>query len=118
MASGLDLSSFFEGECRKIKPAVFACRSSDPAAVMAGIERVGKGKKYKLRKVEENYKVEMLAAPGDGGKGMLSVTVEVFTVTPEVAVVEFTKSAGDAAEFIRFCEEVGRPALKQLIWTG
>ena len=50
-------------------------------------------------------------------KGKLAVTAEVFEVAPEVAVVEFSKSAGDTLEYKKFCEEDVRPALKDIVWS-
>jgi 5'-AMP-activated protein kinase catalytic alpha subunit len=45
------------------------------------------------------------------------MTVEVFEVAPEVAVVEFSKSAGDTLEYVKFCEEQVRPSLKDIVWS-
>ncbi|XVF48287.1 hypothetical protein PTKIN_Ptkin03bG0178100 [Pterospermum kingtungense] len=58
-----------------------------------------------------------LQGSSEGRKGKLSVTAEVFEVAPEVAVVEFSKSAGDTLEYAKFCEEDVRPALKDIVWT-
>ncbi|MCV5004279.1 hypothetical protein OFM39_31975, partial [Escherichia coli] len=53
----------------------------------------------------------------EGRKGKLAVTAEVFEAAPEIAVVEFSKSAGDTLEYVKFCEDDVRPALKDIVWT-
>lgn len=58
-----------------------------------------------------------LQGASEGRKGRLSVTAEVFEVAPEVAVVQFSKSAGDTLEYAKFCDEDVRPALKDIVWT-
>lgn len=84
-------------------------------AIMAKIELVAKGLSFKVAKVKD-FKIR-LQGPNEGRKGLLSVTAEVFEVAPEVAVVEFSKSAGDTLEYAKFCEEDVRPALKDIVWT-
>nr|GEV85446.1 CBL-interacting serine/threonine-protein kinase 5-like [Tanacetum cinerariifolium] len=42
---------------------------------------------------------------------------EVFEMTTEMTVVEFTKDSGDTLEYEKFCEEDVRPALKDIVWT-
>lgn len=82
---------------------------------MAKIECAATGLSFKVGKLKD-FKLS-LQGPTEGRKGRLSVTAEVFEVAPEVAVVEFSKSAGDTLEYARFCEDDVRPALKDIVWT-
>ncbi|KAL7165965.1 hypothetical protein ACSBR2_036768 [Camellia fascicularis] len=52
----------------------------------------------------------------EGRKGRLEYA-KFCEVAPEVAVVKFSKSAGDTLEYAKFCEEDVRPALKDIVWT-
>ena len=66
--------------------------------------------------LEKEFKVRMQGKE-EGRKGKLAVSVEVFEVAPEVAVVEFSKVAGDTLEYTKLCEEDVRPALKDVVWS-
>ncbi|KAF8400531.1 hypothetical protein HHK36_013830 [Tetracentron sinense] len=112
MSSGFDLSSLFES--KKKAGSMFTSKSS-ASAIMAKLEQVAKGLSFKVVKMKE-FKMRMQGAV-EGRKGKLSVTAEVFEVAPEVAVVEFSKSAGDTLEYSKFCDEEVRPALKDIVWT-
>ncbi|KAJ6743860.1 CBL-INTERACTING SERINE/THREONINE-PROTEIN KINASE 25-RELATED [Salix viminalis] len=112
MSSGFDLSSLFE--TKKKSGSMFTSKFS-ASAIMEKIHGVARGLNYKVSKVKD-FKVR-LQGPCEGRKGKLAVTAEVFEVAPEVAVVEFSKSAGDTLEYTKFCEEDVRPALKDIVWT-
>ncbi|WCJ30378.1 CBL-interacting protein kinase 25 [Euphorbia peplus] len=112
MSSGFDLSSLFENKRRS--GSMFT--SKLPAnSIMNRIEGVAKGLNFQVAKVKD-FKVR-LYGQSEGRKGRLAVTAEVFEVAPEVAVVEFSKSAGDTLEYAKFCDEDVRPALKDIVWT-
>ncbi|KAH7523971.1 CBL-interacting serine/threonine-protein kinase 5 [Ziziphus jujuba] len=112
MSSGFDLSNLFES--KRKAGSMFTSRFS-ATAIMTKIEAVGRGLSYKVSKVKD-FKIR-LQGPSEGRKGRLSVTAEVFEVAPEVAVVQFSKSAGDTLEYAKFCDEDVRPALKDIVWT-
>lgn len=112
MSSGFDLSSLFEKK-RKVG-SIFTSRFG-AASIMAKIEAVAKGLSFRVVK-EKDFKVRMEAA-AEGRKGTLAITAEVFEVVPEVAIVEFSKSAGDTLEYTKFFEDDVRPALKDIVWT-
>ncbi|XWS72747.1 hypothetical protein CRYUN_Cryun02cG0067400 [Craigia yunnanensis] len=111
MSSGFDLSSLFEN--KRKSGTMFTSRCS-ASAIMAKIEGVAKGLNFRVGKVKD-FKMK-LQGSSEGRKGRLSVTAEVFEVAPEVAVVEFSKYAGDTLEYAKFCEEDVRPALKDIVW--
>ncbi|KAG7973374.1 hypothetical protein I3843_07G224300 [Carya illinoinensis] len=112
MSSGFDLSSLFEDE-RKVG-SMFTSRCA-VASIVAKIESVAKGLSFRVAKAKD-FKVRF-EAPIDGRKGRLAVTAEVFEVAPEVAIVQFSKSAGDTLEYVKFFEDSVRPALKDIVWT-
>ncbi|XP_010265621.1 PREDICTED: CBL-interacting serine/threonine-protein kinase 25-like [Nelumbo nucifera] len=112
MSSGFDLSSLFESK-RKAR-SIFTSKCS-ASAIMARLELVAKGLSFGFVKVKD-FKAKMQGSV-EGRKGKLSVTAEVFEVAPQVAIVEFSKSAGDTLEYAKFCEEDVRPALKDIVWS-
>ncbi|KAF7134469.1 hypothetical protein RHSIM_Rhsim08G0206200 [Rhododendron simsii] len=112
MSSGFDLSNLFEREKRS--GTMFTSKSS-ASAIMAKIGAFAKKLGFKI--VGEKEFVVKMQGNAEGRKGKLAVTAEVFEVAPEVAVVEFSKSAGDTLEYRKFCEENVRPALQDIVWS-
>uniref|UniRef100_A0A5B7AMK3 non-specific serine/threonine protein kinase n=1 Tax=Davidia involucrata TaxID=16924 RepID=A0A5B7AMK3_DAVIN len=112
MSSGFDLSSLFESKTKSGSMFTSKCSAS---AIMAKLELVAKKLNFKVMNVKE-FKMKLQGA-SEGRKGKLLVTAEVFEVAPEVAVVEFSKTAGDTLEYSKFCEEDVRPALKDIVWS-
>ncbi|KAF6157982.1 hypothetical protein GIB67_002876 [Kingdonia uniflora] len=112
MSSGFDLSSLFENTRKSGSMFTSKCSVS---AIMAKLELMANGLGFRVAKVKD-FKVKMQGSD-EGRKGRLAVTAEVFEVAPEVAIVEFEKSAGDTLEYVKFCEEDVRPALKDIVWS-
>ncbi|TKY74794.1 CBL-interacting serine/threonine-protein kinase 25 [Spatholobus suberectus] len=112
MSSGFDLSGLFES--KRKTAAVFTSRCS-AAAIVAKIVAAARGLSFRVAEVKD-FRVR-LQGTAEGRKGRLAVTAEVFEVAPEVAVVEFSKAAGDTLEYAKFCEQDVRPALKDIVWT-
>ncbi|CAO2813546.1 unnamed protein product [Amaranthus hypochondriacus] len=111
MSSGFDLSSLFEG--KKKLGSMFTSKCS-ASAIMGKIESLAKKLNFQVSSKE--FKLKMQGRT-EGRKGRLLVTVEVFEVAAEVAVVELSKSSGDTLEYVRFCEQEFRPALKDIVWS-
>ncbi|KAM3374899.1 CBL-interacting serine/threonine-protein kinase 25 [Capsicum galapagoense] len=112
MSSGFDLSSLFEG--KRKSGALFTSKCS-ASMIMSKLESLAKKVNFQIVSAKE-FKVKMQGT-SDGRKGKLSVMAEVFEVAPEVAIVEFSKSAGDTLEYTKFYEEDVRPSLKEIVWT-
>ncbi|KAF5184556.1 CBL-interacting serine/threonine-protein kinase [Thalictrum thalictroides] len=112
MSSGFDLSNLFE---KKKKPGSIFTSRCTASTILAKIQSMAKGLKFKIVKSEE-FKVKMQGTE-QGRKGKLSVAAEIFEVAPEVAIVEFSKCSGDTFEYVKFCEEGARPGLKDIVWT-
>ncbi|RAL41402.1 hypothetical protein DM860_010196 [Cuscuta australis] len=113
MASGFDLSSLFGGG--RSPGSLFTSRLSAPAVV----ERlVAAFEDLDFRVVcSKEYRVRMQRSSGGRAAVGLTVTAEVFEVAPDLTVVEFSLTAGDASEYKKFCEEDARRALNGVIWT-
>ncbi|KAL5176590.1 CBL-interacting serine/threonine-protein kinase 5 [Glycine soja] len=112
LSHGFDLRSLFE--TRKRSPSMFISKFS-ASTVLAKVEAVAKKLNFRVTGKKE-FVVRMQGAE-EGRKGKLAMMVEVFEVAPEVAVVEFSKSAGDTLEYVRFCDEQVRPSLKDIVWS-
>ncbi|GMN49895.1 hypothetical protein TIFTF001_019054 [Ficus carica] len=112
MSSGFDLSSLFES--KRKSGSMFTSKCS-AAAIMSKLRSVTRKLNFGFV-LEKEFKVRMQGKE-EGRKGKLAVAVEVFEVAPEVAVVEFSKAAGDTLEYIKLCEEDVRPALKDIVWS-
>lgn len=111
MSSGFNLSSLFESERKSGSMFTSKCSAS---AIMGKLESLAK--KLNLGVCVKEFKMKM-QGKDEGRKGKLVVTAEVYEVAPEVAVVEFSKSAGDTLEYKKFCEEDVKPALKDIVWS-
>ncbi|GFZ04000.1 CBL-interacting protein kinase 5 [Actinidia rufa] len=109
MSSGFDLSSLFESKRRCRSMFTSKCSAS---AIMAKIETAARKLNFRVLSAKE-FKVKMEGA-AEGRKGKLAITAEVFEVAQELAVVEFSKSAGDTFEYQKFCEDDVRPALQDI----
>lgn len=112
MSSGFDLSNLFE--CERKSGSMFTSKCS-ASAIVAKLQALASRLNFSVTSVKE-FKVKMQGKM-DGRKGKLAVTAEVFEVAPEVAVVEFSKSAGDTLEYKKLYEEEVRPALKDIVWS-
>lgn len=113
MSSGFDLSNMFE---LKRKPGSLFTSRNSASSILKKLESAAKKLNLKISKSKQSdYKVKMQGIT-EGRKGKLAVTVEVFEVAPEVAVVEFSKSAGDTIEYKKLCEDEIRPALQDIVW--
>ncbi|KAK1268088.1 CBL-interacting serine/threonine-protein kinase 25 [Acorus gramineus] len=109
MSSGFDLSRLFDGEESEAAAVTVFTTGATAEAVMErlvglkekGVRRVWRVREFKVRVEGER----------------LGVTAEVFEAAPDVVVVEISRSSGDAADYRRFCEDVVRPALKDIVWS-
>ncbi|KAK9141546.1 LOW QUALITY PROTEIN: hypothetical protein Syun_010946 [Stephania yunnanensis] len=93
MSSGFDLSSLFEN--KRKTGSMFTSRCS-ASTIMAKLEGMAKEFRYRVVRMKE---------------------FKVFEVAPHVAIVELSKSSGDTLEYVKFCEEEARPALKDIVWS-
>lgn len=112
MSSGFNLSSLFE---RERKSGTMFTSKSSASSIVANIKALAMKLNFKI--VGEKEFVVKMQGNAEGRMGKLALTAEVFEVAPEVAVVEFSKSAGDTLEYRKFCEEEIRPALQDIVWS-
>ncbi|KAI3773477.1 hypothetical protein L1987_48007 [Smallanthus sonchifolius] len=113
MSSGFDLSNMFESNQKS--ESLFTSKFC-ASMIMNKLESIAKKLNFKILYSNQNeYKLKMEGI-SEGRKGKLLVTTEVFEVAPEVAVVEFSKTAGDTLEYKKFEEDV-RPGLQDIVWS-
>ncbi|XP_058728845.1 CBL-interacting serine/threonine-protein kinase 5-like [Vicia villosa] len=112
LSHGFDLRNLFE--TRKRLPSMFISKFS-ASNVLAKLEMMTKKFNFKITGKKEF--VMRIEGPREGRKGKVAMTVEVFEVAPEVAVVEFSKCSGDTLEYVKLCEEQVRPSLKDIVWS-
>ncbi|XP_074312729.1 CBL-interacting serine/threonine-protein kinase 25-like [Silene latifolia] len=111
MSSGFDLSSLFENKEKSGSMFTSKCSAS---TILSKLEEVAKKLNFQVSSKDFKLKIQ---GRSEGRKGKLSVTADVSEVAAEVAVVEFSKSSGDTLEYVKFCEEDVRPALKDIVWS-
>ncbi|KAJ0794720.1 putative protein kinase CAMK-CAMKL-CHK1 family [Helianthus annuus] len=113
MSSGFDLSNMFE--TNRKSESLFTSKSCT-SMIMNKLESIAKKLNFKILYSNQNeYKLKMEGL-SEGRKGKLVVSAEVFEAAPEVAVVEFSKTAGDTLEYKKFEEDV-RPGLQDIVWS-
>lgn len=112
MSSGFDLSSLFESQRKSGSLFTSKCSAS---TIMEKLESLAKKMNFKIV-CAKDFRMKMQGA-GEGRKGKLTVVAEVFEVAPDIAVVEFSKSAGDTLEYKKFCAEEIRPGLNDIVWS-
>nr|GEW21962.1 CBL-interacting serine/threonine-protein kinase 25-like [Tanacetum cinerariifolium] len=113
MSSHFDLSNMFEN--KKKSGSVFTSKSC-ASTIMHKLESQAKNLNFNISCSNENeYKLK-LQGISEGRKGKLLVNAEVFEVAPEVAVVEFSKAAGDTLEYKKFEDDI-RPGLQDIVWS-
>ncbi|PWA43956.1 protein kinase, ATP binding site [Artemisia annua] len=113
MSSGFDLSNMFE---TKQKSGSLFTSKSCVSTIMHKLESQAKKLQFNISCSNENeYKLKMQGI-SEGRKGKLLVNAEVFEVAPEVAVVEFSKAAGDTLEYKKFEDDI-RPGLQDIVWS-
>ncbi|KAK9069830.1 hypothetical protein SSX86_010226 [Deinandra increscens subsp. villosa] len=113
MSSGFDLSNMFE--TNRKSESLFTSKFC-ASMIMNKLESLARKLNFKiLHSNQDEYTLKMEGI-SEGRKGKLLVTAEVFEVAPEVALVEFSKTAGDTLEYKRFEEDV-RPGLQDIVWS-
>ncbi|PHU29000.1 CBL-interacting serine/threonine-protein kinase 16 [Capsicum chinense] len=113
MSAGANLSSLFEN--KKKTESIFTSRCS-ATIIMAKIQLLANKLNFKVARINGST-LRLQGSSNIRAKARLLVTVEVFKVAPEVAVVKFSKISGDSQEYTKFFEEEVRPNLKDIVWT-
>ncbi|KAG6504779.1 hypothetical protein ZIOFF_037126 [Zingiber officinale] len=114
LSEGFDLSPLFEqGRGRRSEGMRFATRET-AEGVVAKLEDVTGGRFLVTRSGAAGVRMEKKEI---GRKGKLAVAAEILTVAPSVRLVEVTKAGGDTLEYLNFCCDLLRPALKDIEWS-
>ncbi|KAK1275886.1 CBL-interacting serine/threonine-protein kinase 6 [Acorus gramineus] len=121
LSEGFDLSPLFEEEEKKKRRQEEGLRFATGRAassVILRLEEVAAAARLSVRRSGESRVRIEGGTVAAGLRGRLSMTAEVFTVTPSVSVVEVRRDGGDAVEYNRFCSQELRPALKDIAWAS
>lgn len=118
LSEGFDLSPLFaSGENIREEGMRFATKG--PASgVISRLEELAARAPGKLRVTKSSAAGVRLEGEERGRKGRLAVAAEIFAVAPSVLVVDVKKDGGDTLEYLRFCCNDLRPALKDILWQS
>ncbi|XP_006650055.1 CBL-interacting protein kinase 10 [Oryza brachyantha] len=112
LSSGFDLSGMFEDDNSKEEPKFTS--TNTVVTITKKLEDVAKSLQLKfLKKSGGLLKME---GSKPGRKGVMSINAEIFQITPNFHLVEFTKTNGDTLEYQKVKQEM-RPALKDIVWA-
>ncbi|KAG0487680.1 hypothetical protein HPP92_009775 [Vanilla planifolia] len=108
-SSGFDLSGLFEESGEQAR-----FLSSEPIPnIVSKLEEIAKIGSFTVRKKDCKVSLE---GSRDGEKGPLTISAEIFELTPSLVVVEIRKKAGDRREYEEFYNKELKPGLQQLVY--
>uniref|UniRef100_A0ACD5YHN6 Uncharacterized protein n=1 Tax=Avena sativa TaxID=4498 RepID=A0ACD5YHN6_AVESA len=111
--TGFDLSNLIEG---KYGPREDMFTTRQPAeAIFARLYELAEHLELKI--IKESTGVFTLTAAKKRLDGFLEIAVNVFGFAPDVLLVEFIKTSGDAVQYKQLMEDEIRPALKDAVWV-
>jgi 5'-AMP-activated protein kinase catalytic alpha subunit len=111
LSSGFDLSGMFEDNSSKESKFT---STSTAATIITKLENIAKSLRLKLMKKDGGLlKMESLRP---GRKGVMSISTEVFQITPNFHLVEIKKTNGDTLEYEKVKHDM-RPSLKDIVWA-
>ncbi|KAL9275965.1 CBL-interacting serine/threonine-protein kinase 5-like protein [Drosera capensis] len=113
MSSGFDLSSLFDPHAKS--GALFTSRLP-ASSIVKKLESAAKKLNLNVESEKGEFRVKM-EGKTEGRMGKLAVIAEVFEAAPGVAVVEFSRSAGDALEYARWIEVDVREEMDDIVWS-
>ncbi|XP_024992873.1 CBL-interacting serine/threonine-protein kinase 12-like [Cynara cardunculus var. scolymus] len=108
---GFSLSGLFEDGTEESRFVTAAPVSS----IISKLEEVAKVVSFSVRRKDCRISLE---GSREGVKGPLTITVEIFELTPNLRVIEVKKKAGDKSEYDEFCANKLGPGLQPLVLTG
>lgn len=112
-STGFDMSDLFE-ERNKKREVIFT--SKQPAKTIIS-KLADVARRLKLNVMKKDGGLLKLEGSKEGRKGVLSIDVEIFEVTPNFYFVEVKKSNGDTIEYKKTMKKDLRPALEDIVWT-
>lgn len=112
LSSGFDLSAMFEDENSKEESKFTSTNTA--TTITKKLEDVAKN--LRLKFLKKNGGLLKMEGSKPGRKGVMSINAEIFQITPDFHLVEFTKINGDTLEYQKVKQEM-RPALKDIVWA-
>jgi len=114
LSPGFNLSGLFKDKVAKQESSRFT--STQPVSrIMSKLEEIAKVMRFSVTK-SKNCKLKLQNSK-KGRKGHLCIDAEIFEVAPSLFVVELGKTGGDTLEYSKFCTQVLRPGLKDIVWA-
>lgn len=114
MSSGLDLSGFFEKQQEPVKQETRFTSMHTADEIISKIEETAKPLGLNVQK--QNFKVKLHKSKSVG-KSFLSISTEVFEVSPSLYMVELRKSEGDTLEYRNFYKNLSS-SLNDITWSS
>ncbi|KAG2327332.1 hypothetical protein Bca4012_036340 [Brassica carinata] len=113
MSKGLHLENLFRPE-QEFKRETRLTLRGGANEIIHKIEEAAKPLGFDVQK--KNYKMRLENAKA-GRKGNLTVATEIFQVSPNLHMVQVSKSKGDTLEFHKFYKKLSH-SLENVIWTN
>ncbi|KAJ1297223.1 hypothetical protein BS78_01G361600 [Paspalum vaginatum] len=113
LSNGFDLSGLFEENTSKEESKFMSTNTS--LAIITKLEEVAKSLQLKVIKISGG--LIKMEGSRPGRKGVVSINVEAFQITPTFHLVEIKKTNGDSLEYQKIMEQGLRPALKEIVWS-
>jgi 5'-AMP-activated protein kinase catalytic alpha subunit len=114
LSPGFNLSGLFKDKVATQESSRFT--STQPVSIiMSRLEEIAKVLRFSVTK-SKDCKLKLQDSK-KGRKGHLCIDAEIFEVTPSLFVVELGKTGGDTPEYSKFCSQVLRPGLKDIVWA-
>ncbi|CAL0325632.1 unnamed protein product [Lupinus luteus] len=115
LSEGFDLSPLFEEKKREEREEMRFATAGTPSSVISRLEEVAKAVKFDVKSTDTKVRLQ---GQQRGRKGKLAIAADIYAVTQSFLVVEVKKDKGDTLEYIQFCSNELRPALKDILWNS
>uniref|UniRef100_A0A0D9VTT1 non-specific serine/threonine protein kinase n=1 Tax=Leersia perrieri TaxID=77586 RepID=A0A0D9VTT1_9ORYZ len=112
LSSGFDLSGMFEDGTNKEESKFTSTNTA--ITITKKLEDVAKS--LRLKFLKKNGGLLKIEGSKPGRKGVMSINAEIFQITTDFHLVEFTKTNGDTLEYQKVKQEM-RPQLKDIVWA-
>lgn len=111
-SSGFNLSGLFDEPGEETR--FVSC--APVSQIISKLEEIGNAVNFMVR--IKDCQVSLDATTGGGDKGPLSLSAEIFELTPKLVVVEVKKKSGNADEYAEFCNRELKPRLNRLLFDS
>ncbi|EER94892.1 hypothetical protein BDA96_01G404000 [Sorghum bicolor] len=113
LSNGFDLSGIFENNSNKEESKFTSTNTT--LTIVTKLMEVAKN--LGLRVIKKNGGLLKMEVSQPRIKGVMSINVEIFRITPNFHLVEIKRINGDSLEYQNFMNQGMRPALKDIVWA-